>query len=627
MHIDMSSAQILNDGSTLTTNNLKDPNHPLSMRQYILIYDTPESIGMKIPRLSNADDREKFDSITVRHLGNIIGMDHPVTVIDVRHQDEMDGWTMGDLVEYFEDEDRIYQNASMNRRNSNSSHEINPSRNLVLNQISLEFSHTPLKQLVQSPQFVRDLDWIDIAWPKHRKQEGDFPTVQYYCLTSTAGCYTDFHVDFGGSSVWYHVISGEKVFLILPPTEKNIRLYEMWLCSKNQNNIFFLDMEYDGEKPEMCNKVSLKQGQTFIIPGGWIHAVYTPVDSIVFGGNFLHGLDINCQIETFCLEKRIRVPMKFRFPYFIRLMFYAVANYYKCMIGHGEKLCQEEIDGLPKLAEALRIWAIQPEGDKNRDGSLAQTIQECLNMFQSNWTFDDLLNSMYNEMKKLRTTQQQEIQEFKIQLSKHSPIIPTNSKKQSAINSSPMLEKHKVKLKISRNISLTSSDQCSKEINNLEITSQTLSSSSPSLVTESSNEKLQHSSSLEALLESTPLSNSSSTKRKIRKIEDLQSRQQHSNEDEEWVPGVKKMKKTKKTRSVISKLPCEISTISVKRKDGSLKIDKRKKKLDRTSENVENGQNPSFEVRSIRRKQNCNLANKNCKQLTARQRLSKKFKF
>ena len=70
---DLSHAQILYDGSNLTTNNLKDPNYPLSMRQYILIYDTPESIGMKIPRLSNADDPTKFDSITVRHLGNIIG--------------------------------------------------------------------------------------------------------------------------------------------------------------------------------------------------------------------------------------------------------------------------------------------------------------------------------------------------------------------------------------------------------------------------------------------------------------------------------------------------------------------------------------------------------------------------
>lgn len=32
-----------------------------------------------------------------------------------------------------------------------------------------------------------------------------------YCLMSVKGCYTDFHIDFGGTSVWYHVFKGCKV--------------------------------------------------------------------------------------------------------------------------------------------------------------------------------------------------------------------------------------------------------------------------------------------------------------------------------------------------------------------------------------------------------------------------------
>jgi F-box/leucine-rich repeat protein 10/11 len=28
---------------------------------------------------------------------------------------------------------------------------------------------------------------------------------------SVAGCFTDFHVDFGGTSVWYHILKGGKV--------------------------------------------------------------------------------------------------------------------------------------------------------------------------------------------------------------------------------------------------------------------------------------------------------------------------------------------------------------------------------------------------------------------------------
>ena len=32
-----------------------------------------------------------------------------------------------------------------------------------------------------------------------------------YCLMSVGKCYTDFHIDFGGTSVWYHVLRGQKV--------------------------------------------------------------------------------------------------------------------------------------------------------------------------------------------------------------------------------------------------------------------------------------------------------------------------------------------------------------------------------------------------------------------------------
>jgi hypothetical protein len=42
------------------------------------------------------------------------------------------------------------------------------------------------------------------------------------------------------------------------------------------------------------------QGNTLMIPSGYIHAVYTPVDSIVFGGNFLHSLAIPMQLRLVC---------------------------------------------------------------------------------------------------------------------------------------------------------------------------------------------------------------------------------------------------------------------------------------------------------------------------------------
>lgn len=51
---------------------------------------------------------------------------------------------------------------------------------------------------------------------------------------SPANSYTDFHVDFGGSSVWYHILKGRKIFLAAPPTKENWALFELWASSEAQ---------------------------------------------------------------------------------------------------------------------------------------------------------------------------------------------------------------------------------------------------------------------------------------------------------------------------------------------------------------------------------------------------------
>ena len=68
-------------------------------------------------------------------------------------------------------------------------------------------------------------------------------------------------------------------------------LYENWVSSSNQSEMFF------GDQVDACYKCTVKQGQTLFIPTGWIHAVLTPIDSLVFGGNFLHNLQIELQIR------------------------------------------------------------------------------------------------------------------------------------------------------------------------------------------------------------------------------------------------------------------------------------------------------------------------------------------
>ena len=61
------------------------------------------------------------------------------------------------------------------------------------------------------------------------------------------------------------------------------------------------DAEHQSERflgdETKCFKLELTQGQTILMPSGWIHAVYTPEDSLVFGGNFLHSLAVQKQFE------------------------------------------------------------------------------------------------------------------------------------------------------------------------------------------------------------------------------------------------------------------------------------------------------------------------------------------
>ena len=78
---------------------------------------------------------------------------------------------------------------------------------------------------------------------------------------------------------------------MIEPTINNLSLYERWQRLSGQNETFLGDMV------DKVYKVSVKEGQTLFIPTGWIHAVMTPKDSLVFGGNFLHSLNIQLQLK------------------------------------------------------------------------------------------------------------------------------------------------------------------------------------------------------------------------------------------------------------------------------------------------------------------------------------------
>ena len=114
-------------------------------------------------------------------------------------------------------------------------------REQVYNMLSLEFSyHKSLNDVMQSPDMVRQLDWIDNVFdpriikdphPMLRKSESTtsmYPQVQKYCLISGANSWTSWHIDFGGTSVWYHIAIGQKWFYLIPPTDQNLAIFSEW---------------------------------------------------------------------------------------------------------------------------------------------------------------------------------------------------------------------------------------------------------------------------------------------------------------------------------------------------------------------------------------------------------------
>lgn len=269
-----------------------------------IVFFEKTGLGMRVPS----------ENFQVSDVKQCVGSRRPLDVMDANTQRGLE-MTMKEWVKYYE----------------------NTEREKLLNVISLEFSHTKLENYVESPTVVRQTDWVDTVWPRIYKkcqtestniiEKMKYPKVQKYCLMSVAGCYTDFHVDFGGTSVWYHILHGQKVFWLIPPTEVNIELYVNWVLSGKQGDIFL------GDQVESCQRIVLEEGYTFVIPSGWIHAVYTPKDSLVFGGNFLHSFNIQEQLTVCEIEDKTHVPQKFRYPFFTEISWYVLDRYLACLTG------------------------------------------------------------------------------------------------------------------------------------------------------------------------------------------------------------------------------------------------------------------------------------------------------
>ncbi|XP_034018846.1 lysine-specific demethylase 7A isoform X2 [Thalassophryne amazonica] len=277
-----------------------------------------EGLGLKLPP----------STFSVKDVEQYVGGDKIIDVIDVARQADSK-MKLSEFIKYF----------------------TKPHRPKVLNLISLEFSDTKMSELVMVPDVAQKMSWVENYWP----DDSFFPKpfVQKYCLMGVKDSYTDFHIDFGGTSVWYHVLWGEKVFYLIKPTAANLAQYEAWSSSPNQSEVFF------GDKVDKCYKCVVPKGTTLLIPTGWIHAVLTSQDCMAFGGNFLHNLNIGMQLKCYEMERRLKTPDLFKFPYFEAICWYVAKNLLETLKELREDNCPPPtylVEGVKALICALKTW-------------------------------------------------------------------------------------------------------------------------------------------------------------------------------------------------------------------------------------------------------------------------------
>ncbi|TIA80575.1 hypothetical protein E3P92_00578 [Wallemia ichthyophaga] len=309
-------------------------NDPSSMSEPIIV-PNPTGLDMKMPP----------SHITIDQIADIVGKDKPVEVIDcaTQHLSKFP-WTLGQWAAHY-----------YKRREA-------PEVEKTLNVISLEVSDTDFASHIIPPKFVRDLDWVGNFWPKDKAKDAPH---------------------FAGSSVFYHVLRGQKTFYLARPNSYNLQQYKMWSESADQGSQWF------GDLADATYTVTLKQGNTLIIPTGWMHAVYTPEDSLVIGGNFVHSYGIEGQQKIVQIEIDTKVPLKFRFPGYQTLCWY-VANHYTKVLKEGKKLPERVIRNLVVLGEFLGGLAFRMDSPMNENGVTDEKAVKIAKTYSERFPHDDI---------------------------------------------------------------------------------------------------------------------------------------------------------------------------------------------------------------------------------------------
>ncbi|TKS90751.1 Lysine-specific demethylase 7A [Collichthys lucidus] len=285
---------------------------------YPIVVTEMEGLGLKLPP----------PTFSVKDVEQYVGGNKVIDVIDVARQADSK-MKLSEFIKYF----------------------TKPHRPKVLNLISLEFSDTKMSELVEVPDVAQKMSWVENYWP----DDSFFPKpfVQKYCLMGVKDSYTDFHIDFGGTSGLVPCSLGKYLCVQKSGGNRQRRV-------PGQINVLFVQsLRFSLLLLEVSLRLSCVNLWTLAPPPGWIHAVLTSQDCMAFGGNFLHNLNIGMQLRCYEMERRLKTPDLFKFPYFEAICWYVAKNLLETLKELREDNCPPPtylVQGVKALISALRTW-------------------------------------------------------------------------------------------------------------------------------------------------------------------------------------------------------------------------------------------------------------------------------
>jgi hypothetical protein len=133
-----------------------------------------------------------------------------------------------------------------------------------------------------------------------------------------------------------------------------------------------------------CMQIAVSPGETIFIPSGWIHAVYTPEDSIVVAGNFINSASLKMSLNIWDIEERTSTSPRMHKLFSVRNTARArFVDVHGCLCMHLSDCCVGIAQGshtyrLPGFEAAMWFAAAFWSEQQQQESIRFRTCVECV---------------------------------------------------------------------------------------------------------------------------------------------------------------------------------------------------------------------------------------------------------